>query len=119
MSSSFSRQSPLMKVVVLVIAAAVAGVWWYNSRGNTTDPSTPTGAKKDASNVATAEIGDCIQNKGSDGDPDMQIVDCSDKAAEFKVASQLEPECKAGQSHYEVTRRGRTTYEMCLAPIEK
>ncbi|MGH4029439.1 LppU/SCO3897 family protein [Actinomycetota bacterium Odt1-20B] len=114
MSSSFSRQSPLMKVVVLVIAAAVAGVWWYNSRGNTTEA-----AKKDPSNVVTAEVGDCLQNKGSDGDPDMQKADCDGKTAEFKVASKFEAECKPGQSHYEVTRRGRTQYEMCLTPIEK
>jgi hypothetical protein len=99
--------------VVLLVAAVIAGVWWYSSRGNTTGPGSET-----AKHPAVAEVGDCVQNKGSSGSPDMEIIDCSDAKAEYKVASKYETECEPGQSHYEQTRRGRVQFEMCLTPVE-
>lgn len=110
---SFNRQSPLMKVVVLLIAGVIAGVWWYSSRGNTTGPGSEA-----AKAPTAAEVGDCVQNKGSSGSPDMEVVDCSGATAEYKVASKYETECEPGQSRYEQTRRGRVQYSMCLEPIE-
>ncbi|MET8689863.1 hypothetical protein ABZV77_37235 [Streptomyces sp. NPDC004732] len=106
---SQQRLSPLMKVAVVVIAAVIAGVWMYTSRGNTTGPDSES-----AKEPAVAEVGDCVQNKGSDGTPDMEVIDCSDPKAEYEVASKFENECEPGQSRYEQTRRGRVQFSMCL-----
>lgn len=111
-NSSFSRLSPVMKAVTLLVAAVVAGVWWYSSRGNTTGPDSEA-----AKAPAVAEVGDCVQNKGSDGSPDMEVIDCSNAKAEYKVASKFEAECKPGQSQYQETRRGRVQFSMCLEPL--
>ncbi|MEU5954801.1 hypothetical protein [Streptomyces sp. NPDC047525] len=110
---SFNRQSPLMKVVTLLIAAVIAGVWWYSSRGNTTGPGSEA-----AKEPAATEVGDCVRNKGSDSSPDMETVDCSGATAEYKVTSTHEVECEPGESRYEQTRRGRVQYSMCLKPLE-
>ncbi|MEV2254712.1 hypothetical protein AB0I94_29775 [Streptomyces sp. NPDC050147] len=112
-SGAFSRQSPVMKVVTLLIAAVIAGVWWYTSRGNSTGPDSEA-----AKAPAVAEVGDCVQNKGSDGSPDMEVIGCSSSEADYKVASKFESECEPGQSQYQETRRGRVQFEMCLTPVE-
>ncbi|MGW7270576.1 LppU/SCO3897 family protein [Streptomyces sp. NPDC054864] len=112
---SFSRQSPLMKVVTLLIAAVVAGVWWYSSRGNTTSPVSKPGSS--ANEPAVTEVGDCVRNEGSDSSPDMETVDCSGASAQYKVTSTHEAQCEPGESRYEQTRRGRVQYSMCLEPL--
>ncbi|MEU7584145.1 hypothetical protein AB0B50_41925 [Streptomyces sp. NPDC041068] len=109
---AFNGLSPLMKVAVLVIAAVIAGVWMYTSRGNTTGPDSET-----AKQPASAQVGDCVQNKGSEGSPDMEVIDCGDAKAEYKVASMHETECEPGQSRYEQTRRGRVQFSMCLTEV--
>ncbi|MFE0174358.1 hypothetical protein ACFWZ2_18750 [Streptomyces sp. NPDC059002] len=109
---SQQRQSPLVKVAALLIAAVVAGVWMYTSRGNTTGPDSES-----AKQPAAAEIGDCVQNTGSQDSPDMEVIDCGDAKAEYKVASQGLAECEPGQSRYEQTRRGRVQFSMCLTEV--
>ncbi|MCF3122048.1 MULTISPECIES: LppU/SCO3897 family protein [Streptomyces] len=109
---AFAGLSPLMKVGVLVIAAIIAGVWMYTSRGNTTGPDSES-----AKAPAVAEIGDCVQNKGSEGSPDMEVIDCGDTKAEYKVESKNEQECEPGQSRFEQTRRGRVQFSMCLSQV--
>ncbi|MGW2224782.1 LppU/SCO3897 family protein [Streptomyces formicae] len=106
------RQSPLIKVAALLIAAVVAGVWMYTSKGNTTGPDSES-----AKQPAVAEVGDCVQNTGSDGSPDMEIIGCGEAEAEYKVASKFETECEPGQSRYEQTRRGRVQFSMCLTEV--
>ncbi|MFJ2774052.1 hypothetical protein [Streptomyces sp. NPDC087300] len=106
------RPSPLIKVAALLIAAVVAGVWMYTSKGNTTGPDSES-----AKQPAVAEIGDCVQDKGSEGSPDMEIIDCGDAKAEYKVESKHETECEPGQSRYEQTRRGRVQFSMCLTEV--
>ncbi|MEV5982693.1 hypothetical protein [Streptomyces sp. NPDC052114] len=107
---AFAGLSPLMKVGVLLIAAVIAGVWMYTSRGNTTGSDSET-----ANQPAALQIGDCVQNKGSEGSPDMEAVDCGDAKAEYKVESTGQAECEPGQSRYEQTRRGRVQFSMCLS----
>ncbi|MEV0117913.1 hypothetical protein AB0H77_32530 [Streptomyces sp. NPDC050844] len=117
---SFNRQSPLMKVVTLLIAGVIAGVWWYTSRGNTTSPaSNKPGSSASEPAVAddATEVGDCMANKGSNSSPDMETVDCSSAEAEYKVTSMNESECAPGESEYQQTRRGRVQYSLCMEPI--
>ncbi|MEU8957198.1 hypothetical protein AB0C93_23180 [Streptomyces sp. NPDC048518] len=109
----FAGFSPLMKVVVLLVAAAVAGVWMYTSRGNTTGPDSES-----AKAPAVAEVGDCVQNKGTQDEPDMEVVDCGDAKAKYKVTSKFETECEPGQTRYTQTRRGREQFSMCLTANE-
>ncbi|MGW0535921.1 LppU/SCO3897 family protein [Streptomyces sp. NPDC003032] len=111
-SGAFGGLPPLMKVAVLLIAAVVAGVWMYTSRGNSTGPDSES-----AKRPAAAEVGDCVQNKGSEGSPDMEVIDCGDAKAEYKVASLDGTECEPGQSRYEQTRRGRVQFSMCLTEV--
>ncbi|WP_042371254.1 LppU/SCO3897 family protein [Streptacidiphilus neutrinimicus] len=33
----------------------------------------------------TAKVGDCVQNSGTDANPDVHVVGCSNSAAKFKV----------------------------------
>jgi hypothetical protein len=33
----------------------------------------------------TAKAGDCVQNSGTDANPDVHVISCSDSAAKFKV----------------------------------
>ncbi|MFJ9847069.1 hypothetical protein ACIRYZ_42915 [Kitasatospora sp. NPDC101155] len=34
---------------------------------------------------ASAKVGDCVQNKGTDRDPDVRVLACSDPNAQYKV----------------------------------
>ncbi|MFD6436007.1 hypothetical protein [Streptomyces venezuelae] len=90
----------------------IAGVWMYTSRGNTTGPDSES-----AKAPAVAEVGDCVQNKGTDDQPDMEVIGCSDAKAEYKVASKFENECEPGQSRFEQTRNGRVQFAMCLTKV--
>ena len=38
----------------------------------------------------TAKAGDCVQNKGTESDPDVKVIDCTDPKAEFKVLKTLD-----------------------------
>ena len=37
----------------------------------------------------TASVRDCVQNKGTDDDPDVKVIDCTDPKAEFTVLKTL------------------------------
>jgi len=38
----------------------------------------------------TAKAGDCVQNKGTDSNPDVKVISCSDPQAAFKVLKTLD-----------------------------
>ncbi|WP_431776029.1 LppU/SCO3897 family protein [Streptomyces cucumeris] len=111
--STLSRQTKI-RIIAIPLALIVAGVWYYNSRGNTTGPEQQ---KKVA--AQTIDAGDCVQNKGTESDPDLKKVDCGGAAADYKVKEQwpLDHECEPGLSTYQVTRKGRAQYTLCMEKL--
>ncbi|GAB2575023.1 hypothetical protein GCM10027168_04930 [Streptomyces capparidis] len=66
----------IISFLVPAIGLVVAGVSWLaGGFGDTAAES--------------AKVGECIQNKGSDSDPDIKIVDCTDSAAQAKVLKKV------------------------------
>ncbi|AZM54071.1 hypothetical protein DMA15_17075 [Streptomyces sp. WAC 01529] len=84
----------------------------YTSRGDSSGSDSES-----AKRPASAEVGDCVRNKGSEGSPDMEVIDCGSAKAEYEVAGLGETECEPGQSRYEQTRRGRVQFSMCLTEV--
>ncbi|MEU8823771.1 hypothetical protein [Streptomyces sp. NPDC048636] len=111
--STLSHQTKV-KIIAIPLALIIAGVWYYNSRGNTTGPEQQ---KKVASQ--TIDTGDCVQNKGTEGDPDLTKVDCGAATADYKVKEDwpLDHACEAGLSQYQVTRNGRAQYTLCMEKL--
>lgn len=54
---------------IVVGLIVVAGGWWANHNDDTTKLA----------------VGDCLTNKGSDKDPKIEKLDCSDSKADYKV----------------------------------
>lgn len=66
-ASRFSRKLAI-RLGVLVVLGVIAFAWsQFNG-----DPS-------------TAKVGDCVQNKGTDANPDVHVIGCSDPKALYKV----------------------------------
>jgi hypothetical protein len=84
-------------LVVVVCGAGVLGVYYYSNRGGTTTTQdshtpTPTGSGKSGASASptsgnpttgpseqdfkTAAVGQCLQNRGTNKEPDMHIVEC-------------------------------------------
>ncbi|MGW1889817.1 LppU/SCO3897 family protein [Streptomyces sp. NPDC002004] len=107
------NQSPLVRIAVIVIAVIGASVWWFVKKD---EPYTPP---KDTTSEWAAEVGDCMQNHGTDDDPDLQVVDCSDSKAQYKVEQTHADTCEPGQTKYTQTRRGRVLLTLCMSEIKK
>lgn len=102
------------RIIAIPLALIIAGVWYYTSRGNTTGPE-----HKDTTSAAVADVGDCMQNKGSESAPDLSIVDCGASTADYKVKERyaLDHACDDGYSQYQVTRRGRAQFTLCMEKL--
>jgi hypothetical protein len=68
---------------------------------------------------ASAVVGDCMHNSGTESNPDLEIVKCGDSKAQFKVtqAGDDAVECKDDESSYEETRKGRVLTSLCLTSV--
>ncbi|WP_240136967.1 LppU/SCO3897 family protein [Streptomyces sp. MUM 178J] len=104
----------IFRIVVAVVAVIGFGVFWLLSQN-------------DAEN---AEAGDCMHNNGTTISPDLEIVECGDTKAEFKVVSVHADttdssvcDGKADIGYYEQTSGGRRSsgqkFVLCLNEIEK
>lgn len=102
------------RIIAIPLALIIAGVWYYTSRGNTTGPE-----HKDTTSAAVADVGDCMQNKGSESAPDLSIVDCGASTADYKVKERyaLDHTCDDGDSQYQATRRGRAQFTLCMEKL--
>ncbi|WP_406331132.1 hypothetical protein [Streptomyces sp. NBC_00203] len=112
---AFNSRSPLFKAVVFVIALIGAGVYYF------TKSDEPYKAGTDTSNSDfSAEVGDCMKNNGTESSPDLEVVDCTNSAAAYKVEKTgSTSECEDGQLKYTKTRRNTTLLTMCLSEISK
>lgn len=78
----------------------------------------PSDAPKTSSPDIAAR-GDCALNKGSHDKPVIEMIDCGDAKAEYKVAARNpDRPCPAAYSQYEQTRNGRVVLTLCLARID-
>ncbi|NBE54225.1 LppU/SCO3897 family protein [Streptomyces boluensis] len=112
----------VVKVVAVVLALIIAGVWKFATAGDTVEDA-KNAAKNDTS-ATGADVGECVQRLGTDEEPDIRVVGCSDKNAEFKVADEgitaAGLTCKAGDSKFTITyTRGRSDVALCLTPLNK
>jgi len=79
------------------------------------------GASQSTSN---ASAGDCVQNKGTAGSPDVSVVDCGSSDAEYKIIGKIDgsanaDDCAAQYPDYAVAyseERGSSKYTLCLVP---
>ncbi|MFC1420949.1 LppU/SCO3897 family protein [Streptacidiphilus cavernicola] len=70
------RRSLLIRLAVIVVGLIVVG-------GGSYIYDHMTGA------ADTAKAGDCVQNKGTESNPDVKVIGCTDPKAEFKVLKTL------------------------------
>ncbi|MDI3405308.1 LppU/SCO3897 family protein [Streptomyces cavernicola] len=119
----------VVKGVAVVIALIVGGIWHFSTKGDTVKDAEQAAqdakeaAEKDTS-AAGADVGECVDRLGTDEDPDIRVVPCSDAKAEFKVSDEgftaNSLTCKAGDSKFTVTyTRGSSDIALCLTPLDK
>lgn len=79
------------------------------------------------SDAKAAAVGDCLENKGSNFDPDMESADCGSTAAEFKVAAVhddtsdtdlCDPKKYVAYTETSGGRKSRSSVVLCLTPIK-
>jgi len=116
--SRFGRLSRQTKIRLIAIPLAVIayGIWYAVG-----DHDTSTPASTDSNSASSAEVGDCLQNKGSESDPDLTIVDCGGAAADYKVKQRevLDYTCDPQYATYQLTRNGRPQFTLCMEHISK
>lgn len=76
------------------------------------------------STSSTAEVGRCVVNKGTDGNPKVEVVDCSSSDAEYRIVGRLDnstddSRCDqfAGVEASYVYDGRYSTYTLCLGRI--
>ncbi|MDT0541289.1 MULTISPECIES: hypothetical protein [Streptomyces] len=110
-SRRFNPRSPLGKAVVLVITAICASVWYLVKEDEPRNPGTTDDRE------VSAAVGDCMKEKGTDGGEKLEVVDCSDEAARYRVEStgDIKGDCRPGEVRYTETRRTVTLLTLCLS----
>ncbi|MFF3323286.1 hypothetical protein [Streptomyces sp. NPDC002889] len=103
-----------LKIVVAVLAVITFGVFWFMSRDD----------------ADTAKAGDCLKNSGNEVSPDLEVVECGDTKAAFKVVSVHSDtsdtkicEGKSDVGYFEQTSGGRRSsgkqFVLCLDQLTK
>lgn len=109
-----------MKVASFVIAAIIALVYNFFIKDDSTTSAPDT---KPDNTAYSAQVGDCVMEKGTDANPDIEIVDCAGPKAELKVTNEGMSadtlECKPGETKFTITQRRRIDVALCLEPIKK
>ncbi|TRV80523.1 hypothetical protein FKN01_07260 [Streptomyces sp. 130] len=79
------------------------------------------------SDAKAAAVGDCLENNGTNFNPDMKSVDCSSSAAEYKVAEVhdnttdadlCDPEKYSAYTESSGRRKSRSSVVLCLTPLK-
>ncbi|MFI6941570.1 hypothetical protein ACIBI4_20030 [Streptomyces sp. NPDC050418] len=94
-------------IAIVVVGAAVIIGGWIASRDD----------------ANTAAVGDCmsIANEDSKTNVDLEVVDCGDSKAKYKVVEKNDGAggtCKPGQAQYTESGDG-DSFSLCLTPITK
>ncbi|MEU9009212.1 hypothetical protein AB0D12_05365 [Streptomyces sp. NPDC048479] len=102
----------ILKIIVAVIALIVFAIAYFMSQDD----------------ADKAEVGDCMKNSGSTANADLEVVDCGDSKAAYKVTEVLPnttdtSRCKSDLTYVEQTRGGRRSsgkqFVLCLNEIKK
>ncbi|MGW2324487.1 LppU/SCO3897 family protein [Streptomyces sp. NPDC001700] len=118
----FSRFSTKTKIQMIVVPLVLIGYGvWYGVMGHDTPSSSSTSPNTDSTSASAADVGDCLQNKGSESDPDLSIVDCGGATADYKVTERQvsDYECQPGNATYQMTRNGRPQFTLCMEHVSK
>ncbi len=74
--------------------------------------------------TSNADVGQCVQNKGTSSDPNVKVVDCGSADAEYKIVGKVDDstddsQCEqfAGSEASYVYQSGSTKYTLCLSPV--
>lgn len=79
------------------------------------------------SDAKAASVGDCLENKGTNYNPDMESVDCDSSAAEYKVAEVhdnttdtdlCDAEKYSAYTESSGRRKSRNSVVLCLTPLK-
>jgi hypothetical protein len=104
----------ILKIIVAVIAVIAFGIFYLLSQDD----------------ADKAEAGDCMKNSGSTVTPDLEVVDCGDTKAAYKVV-EVHPDTtdrnlcqgKSDLGYFEQTSGGRRSsgkqFVLCLDEIKK
>ncbi|MDQ0942179.1 hypothetical protein [Streptomyces sp. V1I1] len=104
----------ILKIIVAVIAVIAFGIFYLLSQDD----------------ADKAEAGDCMKNSGSTVTPDLEVVDCGDTKAAYKVV-EVHPDTtdrnlcrgKSDLGYFEQTSGGRRSsgkqFVLCLNEIKK
>ncbi|MEU4194361.1 toxin-antitoxin system, toxin component [Kribbella sp. NPDC026611] len=75
------------------------------------------------STESKAQVGACVVNKGTSGNPNVKVVDCTSTEAEYRIVGKIDDstddsKCDqfAGAEASYVYESGSTKYTLCLAP---
>ncbi|MYY04934.1 MULTISPECIES: hypothetical protein [unclassified Streptomyces] len=83
--------------------------------------------KLSESDAQAASVGDCLENKGTNFNPDMKSADCDSSAAEYKVAevhdSTTDTDLCDAEKYVAYTetsgsRKSRSSVVLCLTPLK-
>ncbi|MBT2488000.1 hypothetical protein J7E96_05515 [Streptomyces sp. ISL-96] len=113
--------SPVIKGASFVVAAIVVLIYVFFFKDHST--TTPVPDATPDTTAYSADVGDCVMEKGTEARPDIEIVDCAGPKAELKVTEEGMSvdtlECKPGESKFTITQRGRIDVALCLEPLKK
>ncbi|GAU66746.1 translation initiation factor IF-2 [Streptomyces sp. NBRC 110611] len=102
----------ILRGIGAVVAVIVVAVAWFSSQDN----------------ASSAEAGDCVHKSSSSLDDGLEVVDCSDTKAQYKVTAVHNGTsdtsvCPAGEPSYVKTthrrRRADTAMVLCLTTVKK
>lgn len=116
----FSRFN--LKTKIQMIAGVLVAIFcavWYGVLGHDSPDTGP--ANTDSTSASSAEVGDCLQNKGSESDPDLSIVGCGEATADYKVKQRevMDYTCDPQYATYQLTRNGRPQFTLCMEHVSK
>ena len=72
---------------------------------------------------SNADVGACVQNKGTTSKPNVKVVDCGSADAEYKIVGKIDDSTDDTQceqfagAEASYVKGGSSKYVLCLAPV--
>ncbi|NDZ77064.1 hypothetical protein G3I19_00705 [Streptomyces sp. SID10853] len=106
MAPSRGKGKMILRVVIAVVVIGVAAFSWYSSQDD----------------ADTAKVGDCMhRGSSSDTNPELEVVDCNDAKAQYKVAEKKDGDETCDRTKYNsyTETGGSKDFTLCLTDYKK